>query len=343
MSMQFSNFAAQNLADGLVAPEEIQVLRQLGWADGQIDPDQAETLFVTNDSLVSPDREWRDFFVAALSNFIVNTVQPHGQVDQEMADELIARIDRDGRVASLAELELLVRVLELASSAPDSLRNYTLQQIEAAVQQGDGPTRDGDLSGHGINAAEVQLLRRVVFAAGTETIRKTDAELLFRLKDAALYEPSAPEWQELFVQGVAEYLFGFAGSEQLSADRAAELEAFMQAEGAAIGAFLARMVTRDGADTFGSLLGEGEAEIGIELDQPDPIRLHDRLDADEELDDLEKALIALIDAQDAVHSRLRSANNEPSPAAAPACPQANITGGLGGGSQLALCHVRPWA
>jgi len=215
MTMQFSDIANQAVADGRIAPEEIQVLRELGWADGRMDPDEAETLFVANDALVEPSREWCDFFVEALSNFIVHTVEPHGYVDQEMGDELVYRIDRDGRVDSLAELELLVRVLEIASSVPVSLRSYTLQQIEAAIEHDEGPTRHGELARSGINAAEVAMLRRMIFAPGSDgpaCVRQAEAELLFRLKDAALYEPNAPEWQELFVQGVANFLLGFAGS-----------------------------------------------------------------------------------------------------------------------------------
>lgn len=309
MTMQFSDIAAKAAADGKIAPEEIQLLRELGWANGQMDPDEAEALFLANDALVEPSREWCDFFVEALANFIVHTVEPQGYVDQEMADELTFRIDRDGRVDSLAELELLVRVLEIASSVPVSLRSYALQQIETVIEHGEGPTRHGELAGSGINAVEAALLRRMIFAPGSEgaaSVCQAEAELLFRLKDAALYEPNAPEWQELFVQGVANYLLGFAGPEALSHERAAELEAFMQAEGAGIGGFLARMVNSDVEDAFGSLLGgeepehfdwEGEAEAGAELTPAESDWLRDRLDADEELDDYEKALIAFIDAE----------------------------------------------
>jgi len=309
MTMQFSDFAAKAAADGRIAPEEIAVLRQLGWADGRMDPDEAESLFAINDALVEPSRDWCDFFVEALANFIVHTVEPQGYVDQEMADELTFRIDRDGRVDSLAELELLVRVLEIASAVPASLRAYALQQIEAAVEHGEGPTRHGELAGSGINATEAALLRRMIFAPGSEgavSVCQAEAELLFRLKDAALYEPNAPEWQELFVQGVANYLLGFAGPDPLTSERAAELEAFMTSEGAGIGGFLSRMLSSDVADAFGSLLGEpeadhfdweGEAEAGAELTPAESDWLRDRLDADEELDDYEKALIAFIDAE----------------------------------------------
>ena len=80
----------------------------------------------------------------------------------------------------------------------------------------------------------------------------------------------------------------------------------MNAEGAGIGGFLSRMVTSDVEDSFGSLLSgadpdafdwEGEAEAGAELTLAESDWLRDRLDADEELDDYEKALIAFIDAE----------------------------------------------
>lgn len=309
MTMQFSDIAAKVAADGTITPEEIQILRRLGWADGVMDPDEAEALFLANDAQSRPSREWRDFFVEALSHFIVRTVEPSGYVDQEMADELVSRIDRDGQVATLAELELLVRVLELSATVPASLRTYALGQIEAAIEQGEGPTRPGEVEAAGINATEVALLRRMIFAAGSErpaAVSQAEAEMLFRLKDATLYERNAPGWQDLFVQGVANYLLGFAGSEALSAERAAELEAFMAAEGAGIGGFLSRMLTSDVEDAFASLLDssevegrdwEAEAEAAAELEPAEADWLRDRLDADEELDDYEKALIAFIDSE----------------------------------------------
>ena len=149
----------------------------------------------------------------------------------------------------------------------------------------------------------------MIFAPGSEgaaTVCQAEAELLFRLKDAALYEPNAPEWQELFVQGVANYLLGFSGPETLNSERAAELEAFMNAEGAGIGGFISRMMTSDVEDGFGSLLGDAdpdsfdwqaEAQAGAELEPAEADWLRDQLDADEELDDYEKALIVFIDAE----------------------------------------------
>ena len=310
MSMHFSELAAQAAADGVIGAGEVLALRGAGWADGRMDPEEAESLFLANEALREPSPEWTDFFVEALTQFIVNTVDPKGYVDDAMGDELVARIDRDGRVDSMAELELLVKVLETALHTPASLKAYALSQIELAVLHGEGPTRRGALDPQGINTAECALLRRLIFAAGGDrpiSVSRAEAEMLFRIKDATLYDVNAPEWERLFVQGVANYLLGFGGHEPLSRERAAELEQFMNAPGAGIGSFLRRMLGSDvdaevGHGGFGSLLSltphaadlSDDAEEAAHLDPADELWLRDHIDADEELDPLEKALLAFI-------------------------------------------------
>ena len=305
MSMHFRDIAGQAMADGAISAEEILALRAAGWADGTMDPEEAESLFIANDHLHEPSAEWTDFFVEALSNFIVNTVPPSGYVDQEMADELISRIDHDGRVHTMTELELMLRVFEKAASVPASLKAYAMRQIEEAVVHGEGPTRHGELSGQGINADEVAMLRRFVYAPASDrpaAISLVEAEMLFRIKDATLYEVNAPEWQELFVKGVANFLFAFGGEEPLPRERMVELEQFMAEDGAGIGGFLHRMMTSDPREGFASLLeeiqdepeGEDEVAAAAEFTEEEQSWLQDRLDADEDLDELEKALIAFI-------------------------------------------------
>ena len=307
MSMDFGTLAAESVSDGRISAEEIIELRRMGWADGEIGPDEAEALFTANDACHEPTPEWCTFFVEALSTFIVQKVPPAGYIDDEMGDELIARIDCDGKLGSMAELELLIRVLEIAQNAPDRLKAYALKQVEEAVLTGEGPTRHGELSAKGINETECTLLRRLIFAPAGDrpaAVSQHEAEMLFRLKDAVLYDVNALEWEKLFVQGVANYLFGFGGNEPLSNERAAELEKFMNQEGAGIGGFLGRMFTSkpqvDGA--FGSLLDigphapeiDGQAEDAAELTAVESSWLTDMLEADEELDPMEKALLAWV-------------------------------------------------
>ena len=246
MTVQFADIARQAAAEGAVSADEILALRRASWDDGAIGPEEADAIFALNDALAERSREWADFFVEAIGEFVVSGTAPKGYVSEGNAAWLMARIDRDGRLDGMGELELLVRVLERALNAPDSLKAYALVQIEQAVLTGSGPTRDdGALEPGRINETEVQLLRRMLFAPagdGPAAVSRSEAELLFRLKDTALGAPNAPEWKRLFAQGVGDYLMGVASqTAQLSAERAATLEAFMADAGSSVGGFLGRM------------------------------------------------------------------------------------------------------
>jgi len=254
MSMHFRDLADRVAADGAIDADELLALRREGWGDGKITPDEAETLFEINDAIGAPSAEWSDFFVDALGEFIVNQIEPKGFVSQAQADWLIGRIDRNGRTESLTELELLVRLSERALSVPQTLRDYALVQIESAVLTGEGPTRNGgSLEKGNVAKAEAGLLRRLLFASGSDRpagVSQTEAELLYRIKDATLDADNTPEWKQLFVQGVGNYLAGFTSYEAISHERAAELETFMSDSRSSLGNFVARMGKSSLRDNF---------------------------------------------------------------------------------------------
>lgn len=305
MSMHFRDLAGQVAADGAISPEEILILRRASWSDGRIDADEAEAIFTVNDRIAEHDASWADFFVEALVEFVVNGAEPLGYVDEAKADWLMARIDRDGRLESMAELELLAKLFERATSAPERLRTYAIAQIGTAVLTGEGPTRGGALdavqSGGGINDAEALLLRRLIFAPASDRpagVSRTEAELLFRLKDATLGAANGPEWKRLFVQGVGNYLMAYTSYEPLSRERAAELEEFMVRPSDGVGRFFARMARFDLQSGFTGVFGsrparEHEAEAAAARDVTDEERswLDVRIDADHEIDPYEQALM----------------------------------------------------
>src|SRR5690606_30862055 len=90
-----------------------------------------------------------------------------------------------------------------------------------------------------------KVLRRAIFAAGGDrpaAVSRDEAEMLFRLKDATLGADNTPAWKQLFVQGVGNYLQGYVSlSAQLTRERAAELEAFMNDADSSVGRFFGRM------------------------------------------------------------------------------------------------------
>ncbi|WP_394730302.1 hypothetical protein [Altererythrobacter sp. GH1-8] len=309
MTIQFSQLAAKVAEDGVVTPSELADLRQLGWGDGKIYREEAEAIFAINNTLKSRDSEWVDFFVEAISEFVLNGSEPRGMCDDDEAKWLIGQLDHDGKLDSMAELEVLVRIVEKARNVPEMLKHYALRQVEQAVLTGTGPTRcGGDLSACHISAAECRIVRRLVFASGGHgpaAVSRHDAEFLFRLKDETLQEENAPQWDDLFVDGVANYLKGFAlTNAQLDHARVKELEAFIADNKPRVGRLVGAMARElpQVHNHFGKVFGkkpEGAnyaeaAAAGNLVDDNEQAWLEKMIDADGEVDDLERALLARI-------------------------------------------------
>lgn len=312
MTMHFADLTRSVAADGEIAPQEILALRRLGWGDGQISPIEAEAIFDINRALVRPSGEWVDFFVEAIAEFVLNGSEPRGMCSEEEAQWLMQAIDHDGRLETMAELELLVRVIERARNVPDSLKHYALRQLEAAVLTGTGPTRcGGELSDTHVTGAECRLMRRLVFASGGHgpaAVSRFDAEMLFRIKDATLGADNSPEWARLFVDGVANYLRGFTlANAQLSHERMKELEGFIADNRASVGRFIGAMARElpQARNHFGKVFGRKPDQAGFtELEaegnlvtENEKRWLDQMIAADGEVDELERALLDRV-AQD---------------------------------------------
>lgn len=192
-----------------VSAEALRQLRAEVWGGGSVSQSEAEKLFDINRS-VEPSKDWTDFFVEAVSEYMLSQGEPRGYVTEDEASWLIRQINRDRGVQTRAELELIVKLLEHAEYAPASLRRFALGAIEKAVLTGVGATRNaGDPVPGRVDDSEVALIRRLIFAPasdGPAKVSSGEAEMLFRLKDASLGKDNSPEWKKLFVQGVANHL-----------------------------------------------------------------------------------------------------------------------------------------
>ena len=309
MTMPMIDLADALKARAVMTADDVRAIRRVAWPDGAIEAAEADAIFALNDAIAAPPPEWVDFFVEAITAYVVHQQMPTGYVDGANAAWLIARIDADGRVDSRAELELLVKTLEVAVNVPDVLKAYALRQIEAAVTSGTGPTRgSGVLDPGSINATEVALLRRMLFAAagdGPACISRTEADLLFRLKAATLGAANAPEWKTLFVQAVGNHLMARTDYRPLSRERAVELDRFMNDTRSSVGGFLGRVgqSLANGAflDRFGTTAAQPDHAAAVAADRaiaPDEAAwLKAHVDADGTLDDLEQALLAFIAAE----------------------------------------------
>lgn len=306
MTISFANLAEALKAGAAISAEDVLLARRRAWGDGAISPEEAVAIFELNRLASDPPPEWVDFFVEAMTEYVVNRQPPRGYVDDANASWLIAQIDRDGRVDTMAELELLVKVHETAVNAPATLKVYALCQIEAAVLTGEGPTRRGGAIRPGIiDEAEVELLRRLVFAAGGDgaaIVTRDEAEMLWRLKDATLGAENAPGWSRLFVQAVGNHLMAHSSYRALERGEAARLEAFVADDSSSVGRFLGRMLRSSPAAGFRDAFAarpsspdRAAAEAAARAITPEESHwLGARADADGRLDPLEEALRAFI-------------------------------------------------
>ncbi len=262
MTVQFADIARLAATDRSITDAEILELRRAGWADCHINRLEAEAIFDLQHALDEPTDAWSDFFVEALRNYVLNGTEPRGYASEYEASWLISMIERDSKVCSLTEFELLVQVIEKARNVPEALKSYVLETLERAVMTGTGPTRcGGELSDTHVSEAEAVILRRVIFGSASDrpgAVSRREAEMLFRLKDATLELTNSPEFKRVFVQGVGNYLMGFASeSAHLSRERMRELESFIADNKADVGRFMGQMV-KSAPNVFGILFGQSE-------------------------------------------------------------------------------------
>jgi hypothetical protein len=306
MTAPIFDLTAEVKAKGMITAEDVLAIRHIVWPDGRIDPTEADAIFDLNSAIKQGSREWVDFFVEAIEAYLVHEQSPVGYVDDFKAAWLMKQIDNDGRVDSLGELELLVKIFEDATTVPEALKSYALKQVETIVVSGTGPTRDGgSLQPGTITAAEVKLLRRLLFAQasdGPAIISTAEADLLFRLKDATLGGANAPEWSTFFVQAVGNHLMAHTDYHPLSRDRAAQLDAFMNDNHPHIGGFFGRVMSAGSLsrvnDLFGAkatLAGNDDAVAADQAITPEETAwLKSEVDADRNLDPIEKSLLKFI-------------------------------------------------
>lgn len=236
MTINFTALAGQTAAQGAITADDVLALRRTGWGDGVIRMAEAEALLALDAQLDERPREWTDFFVEAITEYLIAGGSPRGYVTQDQGDWLIAGLGAGNVPVSPAALELLAKLLDRATFAPENVRTFALAELERSVLTGDSPGC--------VTEAEARLLRRVLFAAASDrpaAISRREAEVLFRIKDATLGAANAPDWSRLFVQGVGNYLSGWSVAGAVDADRAIALKQFMDDSTPHLGRFFARM------------------------------------------------------------------------------------------------------
>jgi len=110
------------LEDGVIDAHEVAKLREILYADGVIDRDEAELLFDLNDATAGKSNalEWEEFFVASLVKHLLEDPDSPGEIDAAETAWLKKRISADGQVDTL-EKALLAALKAKAKNFPAEL------------------------------------------------------------------------------------------------------------------------------------------------------------------------------------------------------------------------------
>ncbi|WP_237154935.1 hypothetical protein [Oryzibacter oryziterrae] len=230
----------------LSAADVLDLRRQV-YGDGVVQVRDAELLCDIDAVAGHTCQEWSEFFVEAITDFIVHQQIPTGYVSEDNASWLMARIQRDGIVKTTTELELLVKVIEAANRVPVALSAFALQQVAKAVIEAKGPlAARGHTEPGVIGKDDVALIRRILYAFGHEGsvgISREEAEVLFDLNDSTREADNDPAWSDLFVKAIANFLMASRGYSVLSRQDALRREAWLDAPSGGVTALFGDMLS----------------------------------------------------------------------------------------------------
>ncbi|RWE67405.1 hypothetical protein [Mesorhizobium sp.] len=311
--LTMSALAAGLASKNRITAEDVVTLRREVLGDGVVTRGEAEALFALDATAKEKCAQWPDFLIEAVTDFIVHQEKPAGYISQDNADWLVRAISRDGMVNSRTELELLVHVLEKAKSSPNGLCAYALEQVAHAVIDGKGSLmHDGKLVAGLIAKAEVELLRRILYAHGGDgniAITRAEAEMLFKINERTAAADNDPSWNDLFVKAIANFVMCSAGYEAPMRDVALRRDSFFEQAEPEIGSFFGRMVSGGLAGIMEAYRAPGDIESAWEsknkaaealarraetIDGSEAKWLAERIGRDQPLRENERALLTLI-------------------------------------------------
>ena len=110
------------LTDGIINAGEVKELEEVLYEDGVIDKDEADFLFELNNAVSGKANapEWKDFFVKAITSFVLDDEQSNGEVDADEAKYLYDQIKGDGLIDDI-ERALLENIKAKSKNFPTLL------------------------------------------------------------------------------------------------------------------------------------------------------------------------------------------------------------------------------
>ncbi|MFI4934915.1 MAG: hypothetical protein ACHP7N_09880 [Caulobacterales bacterium] len=224
---------------GRISADEALAVRRAIYDDTGVSLDEAAAMVALDEATEDRAAEWDELFVEAMVDVVVHQQDPRDYVDAAKADWLIRTFTEGGRVRTDSELEAIAHILEEATSVPPSLTSFALAQVKAAVLEGEGPLlRGGRMEKGRITAGDVEMLRRILFAAGGHgeaAITRVEAEILFDINDACRGAENDPAWPDFFARAVAASVLTASGYQPMDAGEVVREEAWLNSKSSFLG------------------------------------------------------------------------------------------------------------
>lgn len=241
---------------GSLRETDVRELRALYYAEVPLLESDANAIFEINAACAVKDPAWQDFFVEAITDFVVDSAEPRGYINTHNADWLMERITHDGQIETRSELEVLVRVLDHARWSPESIVKFTLNAVKDAVVRGAGAARAGSNAEAGVVTNEdVELIRRIIYAFGGDghiAVSRAEAEVLFEINDLTAEKTDNAQWTELFVKAITSVVMAASGYRAPSREVALKREQWLQARGElSLGQFVTAILKSDRSGFMG--------------------------------------------------------------------------------------------
>lgn len=182
-------------ADERISAEEALDLRRAVFPDGVVSREEAAVLIGLEAKVANTDPEWAQMFVEALTDHMLGAGQFAGHVTEADVAWLEGQFGMSG--ARTTELAVLLKLMERAESAPESLSAFTRKRLAKL------------LAGAPIGAGEVELLRRCIYAAagsGATWVTEDEVHWLFAIDAESDGRANHPSWGDLFVKAVMNHL-----------------------------------------------------------------------------------------------------------------------------------------
>jgi hypothetical protein len=113
--------------------DDLLMLRKHAFSDGIRTEDDARLLLAIHRACASSCPQWDSYVIESVAAYAVHRLHPRGWLDEANVDWLIDTLSVERVVQSPLELEIILHALEMATSAPERLSAFALDQIRLGL------------------------------------------------------------------------------------------------------------------------------------------------------------------------------------------------------------------